>query len=84
MGSEEVIKPNTILIVDDTRENLTVIGHLLQPYHKEAFPLERAVSIITEGRGKHFDPDIVDAFLALMNEFVRIAERYTDHPEAPV
>jgi putative two-component system response regulator len=50
-------------------------------HYKEAFPLERAVGIITEGRGQHFDPDIVDAFLVLMDEFVRIAERYADHPE---
>ncbi|MDQ5908083.1 MAG: cyclic di-GMP phosphodiesterase [Pseudomonadota bacterium] len=52
-------------------------------HYKEAFPLEQAVSIITEGRGKHFDPDIVDAFLALMDEFVQIAKRYADHPEEP-
>jgi len=50
-------------------------------HYKEAFPLERAVGIITEGRGSHFDPDIVDAFLALIGEFVRIAERHADHPE---
>lgn len=53
-------------------------------HYKEAFPLEQAISIITEGRGKHFDPDIVDAFLALMDEFVQIAKRYADHPEEPV
>lgn len=50
-------------------------------HYKEAFPLERSVGIITEGRGQHFDPDIVDAFLILMDEFVRIAERYADHTE---
>lgn len=50
-------------------------------HYKEAFPLERSVGIITEGRGQHFDPDIVNAFLILMDEFVRIAERYADHTE---
>ena len=50
-------------------------------HYKEAFPLERTVGIITEGRGNHFDPDIVDAFLVLIDEFVRIVERHADHPE---
>ncbi len=35
-----------------------------RPY-KEPFPLSEAIKIIKEGRGKHFDPVIVDVFLAL-------------------
>ncbi|MBF0530335.1 MAG: two-component system response regulator, partial [Deltaproteobacteria bacterium] len=31
--------------------------------YKPPFPHEKAVSIIAEGRGSHFDPDVVDAFL---------------------
>jgi putative two-component system response regulator len=48
-----------------------------RPY-KEPFSIEKAVSIIVDGRGAHFDPDIVDAFLALRERFVEIAERYAD------
>jgi putative two-component system response regulator len=33
-----------------------------RPY-KQAWPLERALGEITHLRGKHFDPDVVDAFL---------------------
>jgi response regulator RpfG family c-di-GMP phosphodiesterase len=43
-----------------------------RPY-KEAFSLETAVEIIREGRGKHFDPVIVDIFLA---HFTRIEHVY--------
>jgi len=46
--------------------------------YKEGFTHERASGIIVEGRGKHFDPDMVDAFLALGAEFQEIAHRYHD------
>lgn len=46
--------------------------------YKEPFSHEKAVGIMQEGRGKHFDPDIFDAFLTLQDEFQRIAARYAD------
>jgi response regulator RpfG family c-di-GMP phosphodiesterase len=46
--------------------------------YKQAFSHEDAVAFIVEGRGKHFDPDVVDAFLAIQDEFRQIAERYSD------
>jgi response regulator RpfG family c-di-GMP phosphodiesterase len=46
--------------------------------YKPPFPHSKAVEIIKEGRGKHFDPDMVDAFLAIAEEFRAIAERYAD------
>jgi putative two-component system response regulator len=41
-------------------------------------PHEKAVAIIREGRGSHFDPDMVDAFLALTEQFQEVARRYVD------
>ena len=46
--------------------------------YKKAFSNEDAVAFIVDGRGKHFDPDVVDAFLAIQDEFVQIAERFSD------
>ena len=46
--------------------------------YKEAMPHEQAVRIIAAGRGKHFDPDLVDAFLQISDEFRAIAERFAD------
>ena len=46
--------------------------------YKEGMPHEKAVAIITEGRGSHFDPDIVDAFLVLSDAFQQVARRYAD------
>jgi len=49
-----------------------------RPY-KAPFTHEQAVAIITEGRGRHFDPDLVDAFLDIHDEFRTIAGRFADH-----
>ena len=41
-------------------------------------PHNLAVSIIVRGAGQHFDPVIVEAFVALQDEFVAIAQKYAD------
>ena len=48
-----------------------------RPY-KEAFSVERSLAIISEGRGSHFDPDVVDAFLAIRDEILSIKKQYDD------
>lgn len=42
--------------------------------YKDAFSHETAMEIIVKDRGKHFDPDIVDAFLSHVEEFRSIRE----------
>lgn len=46
--------------------------------YKNAMPHEAAVEHIRSQRGLHFDPDVVDAFLTLQDEFRRIAEQFGD------
>ena len=46
--------------------------------YKEGMPHEAAAKIIVEGKGKHFDPDMVDAFIDIQDEFRAIAKRYAD------
>lgn len=46
--------------------------------YKEPMTHTEAFAIIVAGRGAHFDPDIVDAFVFIQDEFVAIAERYAD------
>lgn len=46
--------------------------------YKPAMPFPQARDIIIAGRGKHFDPDVVDAFIAGYADFVEIAERHGD------
>ena len=49
--------------------------------YKKAAPHAQAVKIIVDGRGTHFDPDMVDAFSAIEQEFHAIAERFADSDE---
>ena len=46
--------------------------------YKPAFPHEQACATIVKGRGTHFDPDMVDAFVAIAQDFLRISLRYPD------
>jgi putative two-component system response regulator len=46
--------------------------------YKDSMSHDKAISIINEGRGSHFDPDMVDAFLAIQDEIKSIAARYAD------
>jgi len=69
----------------ETRGRLSVIApalhhRLLELSSKEEPAVGR--SIIVEGRGAHFDPDIVDAFMSITEQFRDIALRHADGDEA--
>ncbi len=46
--------------------------------YKKGLPHDEAVRIIVESRERHFDPAIVDAFIAMESEFLSVAARYAD------
>jgi len=46
--------------------------------YKLAIAHDEVTSAILEGRGKHFDPDVVDAYLEIQLQFVEIAEKFKD------
>ncbi len=48
-----------------------------RPY-KEPFSIDKSLAIIREGRGSHFDPDIVNAFFAIQDEILTIKKQYAD------
>jgi putative two-component system response regulator len=48
-----------------------------RPY-KKAWSIEDAVALITEERGKHFDPNLVDSFLQILPEITAIKEKYPE------
>jgi PAS domain S-box-containing protein len=58
-----------IVAVADVYDALTT-----KRFYKEAFSHEKARQIILNLRGNHFDPEVVDAFLALEGQFDRIRE----------
>lgn len=48
-----------------------------RPY-KEPFTHEKSMAIIREGRGTHFDPEVVDAFFRCEPKVLEIRRRYQD------
>jgi putative two-component system response regulator len=47
-------------------------------HYKPAFPLENCFEIMRQGRGSHFDPRVLDAFLARKPEIVQIRIEHAD------
>lgn len=48
-----------------------------RPY-KEAWPVDDALELIKGERGEHFDPELVDAFLKIVPEAIKIKEEFKD------
>lgn len=46
--------------------------------YKDGMSHEKAVEIMLEGRGSHFDADMFDAFVEIQEEFRAIARRFAD------
>jgi len=59
----------------------SISSNISRRVYKPPFTHSKAVEIITEGKGRHFDPDMVDAFLEIHEEFRQIAIEYADHDE---
>ena len=49
--------------------------------YKSPLSHSESVQIIIEGRGSHFDPDVIDAFINISDKFKEIAQSYTDSDE---
>ena len=73
-------------------ENIPLAGRLMaladiydvlisRKRYKPAFSHAKARAVISNLRGTHLDPDIVDAFLALEKVFSEIVERFPDEAE---
>jgi putative two-component system response regulator len=52
-----------------------------RPY-KNAFSIEKSNQIISQERGKHFDPDVVDAFFEVQDAILQIKESYQEDQES--
>ncbi len=73
LSGEDIPLAGRILALGDVYDALTS-----KRCYKDAFTHEKSRDIILEGRGKHFDPDVVDAFLATEEEFVSVRKRIAD------
>lgn len=73
LAGESIPLPGRILALGDVYDALTS-----RRCYKEAFSHEQSRAIILEGKGIHFDPRVVDAFLARENEFQQVRSRFAD------
>ena len=46
--------------------------------YKEPFSYDKALSIIREDAGKHFDPLVADAFLSAKEEVLEVAQHFAE------
>lgn len=69
LRGEEIPLPGRLMAIADVYDALISV----RPY-KPALSHEESVRIITQGRGNHFDPALVDVFMDLSERFKQIAE----------
>jgi putative two-component system response regulator len=62
-----------LMALADVYDALTCKRH-----YKEPFPLDKVEAILREGRGEHFDPDVVDAYFDMRERFMDIAQCFSD------
>jgi putative two-component system response regulator len=73
LAGEEIPLAGRIAAVADVFDAL-----VSRRVYKPAFPMPQALDVLKKGRGAHFDGDVVDAFLASMDEVMEIRRRYAD------
>ncbi|MFH1136777.1 MAG: two-component system response regulator [Pseudomonadota bacterium] len=73
LKGEEIPLEGRITAICDVFDALTSS----RPY-KKAWSLEDAVEEIKKGRGRHFDPALVDIFLENLEEFLTVKKTYSD------
>jgi len=73
LKGEQIPVPGRLMALADSYDALTS-----KRVYKSQIPHEKAVEIIIEEKGSHFDPEVVDAFLEVKENFRQIALKYTD------
>ena len=74
LRGEQIPITGRIVAIADVFDALTSV----RPY-KAAWPVEKAVALIKNERGEHFDPNVVDCFLNVLSEILKIKEKYAEH-----
>lgn len=73
LAGDDIPIPARLMAVADVYDAL-----ICRRVYKEGMPHEKAVLIMIEGRGTHFDTDMLDAFVEIQEEFRAIALRFAD------
>jgi putative two-component system response regulator len=73
LAGEQIPLAARLMAVADVYDALTTS----RPY-KSAMPREQAVAMIVQGSGAHFDPQVVEAFMAILDDFQHVATMWAD------
>jgi adenylate cyclase len=73
LKGEQIPVPGRLMALADSYDALTS-----KRIYKSQIPHEKAVQIIIGEKGSHFDPEVVDAFLEVKENFRQIALKYAD------
>lgn len=63
LAGADISQPGRILAVAEVFDSLAT-----KRSYKDVWPLERVVELFVNGRGTHFDPDVIDAWLPMLEE----------------
>jgi putative two-component system response regulator len=74
LEGEEIPLSGRIMAVADVYDAL-----VSRRTYKDAVSHREATAILVEGRGTHFDPAIIEAFIDIQGQFQDIARRYADN-----
>jgi len=74
LAGEEIPLVGRIVAIADVFDALTTE----RPY-KDAWPVEKAVKLIEEESGQHFDPKLVVAFVKCLPEILQTKEKYAEN-----
>jgi putative two-component system response regulator len=81
-GYPEGLKGDSIPVAGRLMAIVDVYDALISKrVYKPPFPHKKAVGIIMNDRGTHFDPNVVDAFIELQDDFRKIALHNADYEE---
>jgi putative two-component system response regulator len=70
---EEIPRIARIVAIADVFDALTSE----RPY-KEAWPVEKAIALLNEEAGKHFDPELIPLFINELPEILKVKKQFTD------
>ncbi|KMY68375.1 chemotaxis protein CheY [Desulfocarbo indianensis] len=73
LKGEEIPLASRITAVADVFDALTTV----RPY-KDAWPVEKAIKLLQEEQGKHFDPELSPAFISCLDDVLAIKERWAE------
>lgn len=76
LAGEAIPEAGRIVAIADVFDALTSA----RPY-KPAWSVERALELLSDQRGKHFDPQLIDIFMAHLDEVLAIRVQYQDPTE---